>query len=303
MIVGPRPGQCRWPVHWANQPLEGWATARDSGAMPLTPDVINQLAKELLLAEQAREPIDPISARYPEATVDDAYAIQVEGVRLRVEAGDPVKGHKVGLTAKVMQQQFGVDSPDFGQLRASMFHLEGQPLSTVDLIAPRVEPEITFVLKRPLRGPGVTVTDVLAATDFVVPSLEIIDSRIKDWQIGIVDTIADNASSALVVIGGTRVSLRDLDPRLIGVTLRRDGEIVETGASGAVLGNPAHAVAWLANTLGAHGKGLEAGDVVMPGTCTRAIPLQPGTTVRADFDLIGHVSVSFVEQATTKGNA
>jgi len=269
--------------------------------MSLSTDDINALARELLRAEQTRKPIEPISKRYPEATIEDAYRVQVEGVRLRVEDGDPVRGHKVGLTAKVMQRQFGVETPDFGQLRASMFHPETSPLSTADLIAPRVEPEISFVLARPLQGPGVTVADVLAATDFVVPSLEIIDSRIRDWDFGIVDTVADNASSALVVIGGTRTELADIDPRLIGVTLRSNGEVVETGASGAVLGNPATAVAWLANTIGRHGQSLREGDLIMPGSCTRAIPLIAGQTVRADFDVLGHVSVSFVEAPEKTG--
>jgi 2-keto-4-pentenoate hydratase len=266
--------------------------------MSLTPGEVRSLAEELLEAERSGKPIDPISGRYPAATVEDAYRIQVEGMGLRVQSGDPVRGHKVGLTAKVMQRQFGVDTPDFGQLRASMFHQEGTPLNPADLIAPRVEPEVSFVLGRSLEGPGVTVADVLAATEFVVPSLEIIDSRIKDWQIGIVDTIADNASSALVVVGGNRTQLSDIDPRLIGVTLRANGEVVETGASGAVLGNPAAAVAWLANTLATHGQTLRAGDLIMPGSCTRAVPLEPGLTVRADFDVLGHVSVTFVGDGT-----
>jgi 2-keto-4-pentenoate hydratase len=265
--------------------------------MPLSTDDIKALARELLQAEQTRKPIEPISKRYPEATIEDAYHIQVEGARLRVTDRDPVRGHKIGLTARAMQQQFGVETPDFGQLRASMFHPEGVPICTADLIAPRVEPEVSFVLARPLQGPGVTVADVLAATHFVVPSLEVIDSRISDWKIGIVDTIADNASSALVVVGGTRTDLADIDPRLIGVTLRVNGEVVETGASGAVLGNPAAAVAWLANTIGAYGQSLHEGDLIMPGSCTRAIPLVAGHTVRADFDMLGHVSVSFVEAA------
>lgn len=265
--------------------------------MALTPDQVNQLAAELLDAEEKSSPIEPISARFPSATIDDAYAIQVEGVRLRVQRGDPVRGHKVGLTARVMQEQFGVDTPDFGQLRASMFHFEGTPVKSTALIAPRVEPEISFVLARPLHGPGVTAADVLAATDFVVPSLEVIDSRIKDWQINIVDTIADNASSAMVVIGGNRTHLSEIDPRLIGVTVRADGEVVETGTSGAVLGNPVNAVAWLANTLAEHGQGMEAGDLVMPGSCTRAIPLLPGSTVSADFDVLGHVSITVVDES------
>ncbi|MFI5709349.1 2-keto-4-pentenoate hydratase [Kribbella sp. NPDC051620] len=252
------------------------------------------LARELYDAETSSTPIVPISRRHPEATIADAYAIQAAGTALRQQAGELVRGRKVGLTAKVMQAQFGVDSPDFGVLMASMFHPENTPLSSSALIAPRVEPEISFVLDRPLRGPGVTVADVLAATAFVVPSLEIIDSRITDWQISIVDTIADNASSARVVIGGTPTPLTEVDIRSIGVVLRRNGAIVETGASAAVLGNPATAVAWLANTLAPFGEHLEAGSFVMPGTCTRAIDVTPGDTVRAQFDGLGDVTVGFV---------
>jgi len=261
--------------------------------MALSEQDVQTLAKELWQAESRSTPIAPLNGRFPGADIDDAYRIQLEGVRLRVDAGDIVRGRKIGLTARVMQEQFGVDRPDFGHLLGSMFHPEGQPLPIDALIAPRVEPELAFVLKAPLQGPGVTVADVLAATDFVMPSLEIIDSRIQDWKIGIVDTVADNASSARVVLGGTRTSIDGLDPRLIGVVLRRNGEIVETGASGAVLGNPAQAVAWLANTISAHGGSLEAGDLVMPGTCTRAVEMRPGDTVRADFEHLGHVGISF----------
>jgi 2-keto-4-pentenoate hydratase len=261
--------------------------------MALSEEDVRQLANELWRAESDAAPVVPLSSRYPDANVDDAYRIQLEGIRLRVGKGDVVRGHKVGLTARVMQEQFGVDRPDFGHLLGSMFHPEGEPLPVDALIAPRVEPELAFVLKAPLQGPGVTVADVLAATDFVLPALEIIDSRIQDWKIGIVDTVADNASSARVVLGGVRTRIEDVDPRLIGVVLRRNGEVVETGASGAVLGNPAQAIAWLANTIASRGRSLDTGDLIMPGTCTRAVDMQPGDTVRADFEHLGHVGVSF----------
>jgi 2-keto-4-pentenoate hydratase len=261
--------------------------------MALSEEDVRRLAGQLWDAERGSAPVSPISTRHADADIDDAYRIQLEGIRLRTGAGDRVRGHKVGLTARVMRQQFGVAQPDFGHLLASMFHPEGEPLAVDELIAPRVEPELAFVLGAALLGPGVTVADVLAATAFVLPALEIIDSRIQDWRIGIVDTVADNASSAKVVLGGTRTPVSDVDPRLIGVVLRRNGEIVETGATGAVLGNPAQAVAWLANTIAGHGGGLDAGDLIMPGTCTRAVDLAPGDTVRADFDRLGHVGVSF----------
>lgn len=271
--------------------------------MALTEEEVRHLAGELWEAEREAVPVEPITGRFPGASVEDAYGIQLEGVRLRCAAGDSVRGHKVGLTARVMQTQFGVDRPDFGHLLASMFHPEGEPLPVGSLIAARVEPELAFVLESPLQGPGVTVADVLAATAFVMPALEIIDSRIRDWQIGIVDTVADNASSARVVLGGKRTPIAGLDPRLIGVVLRRNGEIVETGASGAVLGNPAQAVAWLANTVAGDGVVLKAGDVIMPGTCTRAVELKPGDTVRADFEHLGHVGVSFSAARTAEVTA
>jgi 2-keto-4-pentenoate hydratase len=261
--------------------------------MTLNEEDVRRLAGDLWDAEQRSAPIEPISTRFPDADISDAYRIQQQVITLRTSAGDVIRGHKVGLTARVMQQQFGVDRPDFGHLLASMFHPEGEPLPVSSLIAPRVEPELAFLLAEPLQGPGVTVADVLSATKFVMPALEIIDSRIQDWQIGIVDTIADNASSARVVLGGSKTPLDGLDPRLIGVVLRRNGEIVETGASGAVLGNPAQAVAWIANTIAEHGGVLNAGDIIMPGTCTRAIEMKPGDTIRADFEHLGHVGVSF----------
>ncbi|MGW3284295.1 2-keto-4-pentenoate hydratase [Streptomyces sp. NPDC001002] len=271
--------------------------------MALSEEDVDRLAGELWNAERSSAPIQPISARHPDADIDDAYRIQLAGVRLRVDGGDRVRGHKVGLTARVMRQQFGVSRPDFGHLLASMFHAEGEPLPIDELIAPRVEPEVAFVLNAPLRGPGVTVADVLAATAFVLPALEIIDSRIEDWRIGIVDTVADNASSARVVLGGKRTSVSEVDPRLLGVVLRRNGEVVETGATGAVLGNPAQAVAWLANTIASHGGVLNAGDLIMPGTCTRAVAMEPGDTVRADFEQLGHVGVSFSTAASTEKGA
>lgn len=280
-------------IHWADRSSETAQFGGKAVDMALSEDDIQRLADELWRAETDSAPIAPVSTRHPGADIDDAYRIQLEGIRLRVAAGDVVRGHKVGLTARVMQEQFGVDRPDFGHLLGSMFHPEGDPLLIDSLIAPRVEPELAFVLGAPLQGPGVTVADVLAATAFLLPALEIIDSRIQDWEINIVDTVADNASSARVVLGGTRTPIEDVDPRLVGVVLRRNGEIVQTGASGAVLGNPAQAVAWLANTIAGHGGSLKPGDLIMPGTCTRAVEMHPGDTVRADFELLGHVGISF----------
>lgn len=203
----------------------------------------------------------------------------------------------VGLTSLAMQQMLGVDSPDYGHLFADMAVANGDSIPAGRFVAPRAEPEVAFVLKRPLSGPGLSVDDVLAATDYVVPALELIDSRIESWQIGLVDTIADNASSAGFVLGEPRTpadahGLADV----LGdaaVALVVDGESVEKGSTQAVLGHPALAVAWLAETLSSHGVSLEPGHVVLPGSCTRAVDVRAGSVVRAEFVGLGEVEVSF----------
>jgi 2-keto-4-pentenoate hydratase len=246
-------------------------------------------------AERACEPIVPLSETYSHLDLDDAYEIQRLGIAKRVDGGEVVRGHKVGLTSRAMQQQFGVSEPDYGHLMSDMFLLEGAAIPVDELCAPRVEVEVAFVLGEKLAGPGVNVADVLRATAFLLPALEVIDSRIADWRITLADTIADNASSARVVLGGSPASTDAVDVRLVGAVLRKNGEVVETGASGAVLGNPASAVCWLANKLAAFGISLEAGQVVMPGSCTRAIPVGAGDQVRADLDGLGFVSARFAK--------
>jgi 2-keto-4-pentenoate hydratase len=199
----------------------------------------------------------------------------------------------VGLSAKAMQQMLGVHEPDYGHLLADMFVDEGSTVPMSLFCQPRAEIEVAFVLGRPLCGPGVTIADVVRATDYVLPSIEIVDSRVTDWKIKIQDTIADNASSAAIVLGGRPTRLHDIDPALIGANLRKNGEVVETGCSGAVLGNPAIAVAWLANKVAQFGVTLEPGHVIMPGSCTRMVPIAAGDHIRADFDGLGHVAVRF----------
>jgi 2-keto-4-pentenoate hydratase len=250
-------------------------------------------------AERRSHPIDPLSETFPSLDLNDAYAIQRLSVEDRLNAGARLQGHKVGLTARAMQEQFNVNEPDYGHLLSDMFVLEGTEIAADELCSPRVEPEIAFVLGNDLAGPGVTVADVLRATEFVLPALEVIDSRIADWRITLCDTIADNASSARVVLGGSPVAVDALDLRLVGVVLSRNGKLEETGASGAVLGNPVSAVCWLANKLAGLGAGLQAGQVVMPGSCTRATAVGPGDQVRADFDGLGFVSVSFADHRAT----
>ena len=256
-------------------------------------DSVEEAAAILLNAYDSHIPVPPLTAAQPDLSLDDAYAIQRAQVAVWTAAGAVVKGHKVGLTSAAMQRQLGVDQPDFGHLIDTMFLPEGTTADLGQFLQPRAEPEMALVLARPLRGPGVTVAEALAAVDFVLPALEIIDSRIADWKITLPDTIADNASSGGVVLGSRPVRPSELDLSLTGCLLRRNGRIEGTGAGGAVLGSPVNALVWLANTLGPLGAGLEAGHVVLPGSLTAAIPFGPGDTVSATFDRIGSVSVTF----------
>lgn len=254
----------------------------------------------LLAAYRSGEPIEPLTDRFPALTVDDAYAIQVGQVQQWQADGAVIKGHKVGLSSAVMQRQIGVDQPDFGHLTDTMFFLESQPIDPSAFLAPKVEPEIAFVLGKPLAGPGVTVAEAMAAVAFITPALEIIDSRIRDWRIKLVDTVADNASSGAVVLGSTAVPLAQVDVRLIGGVLHRNGELVGSGAGGAVLGSPLNALVWLANTLGPRGVILEAGHVVLPGSVTAAVPVTAGDVVTATFGALGSVTAKFAKHGGTR---
>lgn len=256
-------------------------------------EVQEEAALALREAEASRKPIAPLVSRWPELDVDDAYAIQRANIGRRVEAGASIRGHKVGLSSKAMQEMMGVHEPDYGHLLEDMFVFESSEVPMTDLIQPRVEIEVAFVLGAPLPTRGCNAADVIRATEFILPAIEIIDSRIADWKIGIVDTIADNASSGKVVLGGNPIRLVDADIRALGARLQRNGEIVETGTAAAVLGNPVNAVAWLANKVGTFGVALEAGQVVLPGSCTRAVTVTADDAVRADFDRLGHVEVRF----------
>ncbi|MFD9893208.1 2-keto-4-pentenoate hydratase [Amycolatopsis sp. NPDC059027] len=257
---------------------------------------LQEAATSLLSAYETRKPIEPLVTSYPEATVEDAYRIQQRVVRHWVERGDVVRGHKVGLASAAMQRQMGVEQPDYGHLTGTMFHLEHQPIPSGHFLQPKIEPEVAFVLGSALRGPGVTVADAVRAVDFVLPALEIVDSRIRDWQISLVDTISDNASSGGVVLGSRPTALGDVDLRLAGCVLHADGELAATGAGGAVLGSPINALVWLANTVGPLGVTLEPGHVVLPGSMTRAIPVRPGGTVVATIAGLGSVTAVFSEE-------
>jgi 2-keto-4-pentenoate hydratase len=250
-------------------------------------------AARLAQAQQTCIPIDRLTAQFADLTVSDAYEIQLVNIRRRTDQGAVVRGHKVGLSSVAMQQMMNVDEPDYGHLLSDMFVAENAAIATATMCAPRAEVEIAFVLREGLPAPGCTVADVLRCTAFVCPALEIIDSRIRDWNLTLVDTIADNASSGLVVLGGRATPVDGLDLRTIGAALRINGALVATGATGAVLGNPVTAVAWLANKVAQFGVSLEAGNVILPGSCTKAYDVAAGQTVRADFDQLGAVSALF----------
>lgn len=258
--------------------------------------VRRDVAAILLDAYRTRQAVEPPTEKFAGLDLEDAYAIQQLQVQSWLEAGAVLKGHKVGLTSGAMQRQMKVTRPDYGVLRNDMFFSEDADIPLDAFLAPRIEPEIAFVLKRDLTGPGVTIAEAAAAVDFCLPALEIIDSRIADWRISIVDTIADNASSGGVVLGSTPVSLNAVDLRLAGCNLYGRGALVATGAGGAVLGSPLLSLAWLANTVGAQGVVLRAGHVVLPGSVTSAQVVRPGDTWSAHFAGIGSVSARFAKE-------
>ena len=253
----------------------------------------DELAAELADAERSRVPMDPLTSVHSDIDVVDAYEIQLINIRQRVAEGARVVGHKVGLSSEAMQKMMGVDEPDYGHLLADMEVFEDKPVPAGRFLYPRVEVEVGFILADDLPGAGCTEDDVLAATAAFAPSIELIDTRIKDWKIALCDTIADNASSAGFVLGKERVSPKDVDIKGIDAVLTRNGEVVAQGRSDAVLGNPVTAVAWLARKVDSFGVRLKAGDIVLPGSCTRAIDARPGDEFVADFTGLGSVRLSF----------
>jgi 2-keto-4-pentenoate hydratase len=252
-----------------------------------------ELAAVLADAERSRVPITPLTTAHPDIDVVDAYEIQLINIRARLDDGARVIGHKVGLSSEAMQKMMGVDEPDYGHLLADMEVFEDVPVDTSKFLFPRVEVEVGFILADDLPGAGCTEDDVLAATAAYAPSIELIDTRIRDWKIALCDTIADNASSAGWVLGPQRVSPKDIDIKTIDAVLTRNGEVVAEGRSDAVLGNPVTAVAWLARKVDSFGVRLKAGDIVLPGSCTRAIDARPGDEFVADFAGLGSVRLSF----------
>jgi 2-keto-4-pentenoate hydratase len=251
------------------------------------------MAARLVAAGRDRVPIPPLTDSNPDMSVLDAYGIQQLVVRDRLRTEGPVVGYKVGLTSAAMQELLGIDTPDYGPILSSMYRSGDATLDLGALIHPRVEAEIAFQLASPLRGPGVDVDDVMAATAGVMAAIEVIDSRIVDWRIRLADTIADMASSAVVVTSGRPVPAASVPLAEINVVMY-DGDVeVSSGVGAAVLGHPARAAAWLVNTLGELGVGLEAGHVVMPGAMHAAVTAEAGHSYRAVFDHLGAVEVAF----------
>jgi 2-oxo-hept-3-ene-1,7-dioate hydratase len=252
-----------------------------------------QAAQLLITAEAERTPVTQLSKTWPDITIDDAYAIQNEVIRHKTAGGAKVIGHKVGLTSKAMQQSSQIDEPDYGHLLDYMLLHDGVKIPHANYCVPRVEVELAFVLAKPLKGPGVGLVDVLRATEYVVPALELIDARVQNPR-KIFDTIADNAAAAGLVLGGRPVGPNDVDLRWVGGIMYRNSEIEETGLAAGVLGHPAMGIAWLANKVGRFGTVLGAGNVMLSGSFTRPVWAAKGDTIHGDFGPLGSVSVQFI---------
>ncbi len=255
---------------------------------------IQELGDELFTALRGREMIAPLTEREPEITIEDAYHVSLRMVQRRVDDGEKIIGKKIGVTSKAVQNMLNVHQPDFGYLTDRMVYGNGDEMPISEqLIQPRAEGEIAFILKKDLAGPGVTNADVLAATEAVMPCFEIVDSRIRDWKIKIQDTVADNASCGLFVLGDSAVDPRKVDLSTVGMVVEKNGSIISTGAGAAALGSPVNCVAWLANTLGRFGISLKAGEVILSGSLVPLEPVVAGDFMRVEIGGIGSASVRF----------
>jgi 2-oxo-hept-3-ene-1,7-dioate hydratase len=259
----------------------------------LSDDDRKKAAALLIEAEKTRTQMVQLSETWPDITIEDAYAIQSEVTAQKVAGGAKVIGHKIGLTSKAMQRSTQIDEPDYGHLLDNMMVADGAKVKHADYCVPRVECELTFVLGEPLKGPGVGLLDVLRATEYVVPSIEIIDARIQNPR-KIFDTVSDNGAAAGIVIGGRPVGPMDVDLRWVGAIMYRNSEIEETGIAAGVLGHPAMGIAWLANKVAPFGTVLEPGHIMLSGSFIRPVWAEPGDTLHADFGELGGVSVQFV---------
>lgn len=258
-----------------------------TGDLPL-----KDLADRLYRAENARRPIKPLTDDFPSLSLGDAYGIQQLNADRRIHSGQRILGHKIGLTAKTMQEKFGVSEPDYGHLFDNMFLAPGSPLNLAELIDPQIEVEPAFVLGADLAGPGVTIKDVLAATEYVCVCFEVIDSRIENWRIKLPDTVADNGSSCRVLLGTKRCDPANLILDDLQTELEIDGRVIETGNTRAILGHPASGIAWLANVLAQFDIGLKAGHIVLPGTCIRSRRIGGHREAKGRIDSLGEVTLA-----------
>ena len=259
----------------------------------MTPAIHKRLGRELHQALNDCTVLAPLSQRHPEITVADAYAIQQQLMKLRLAAGERVIGKKIGVTSQAVMDMLGVFQPDFGWLTDAMVYNEGEAIPMSRLIQPKAEGEIAFVLRKTLKGPGVTVADVLAATEGVMACFEIVDSRIEDWKIRIQDTVADNASCGVFVIGAQHTDPAGLDLAAVRMRMTRNGEAAGEGLGSAVQGHPAEAVAWLANTLGAFGIPFRAGELILSGSLAPLVPARAGDRFEMEIEGLGSCSIAF----------
>ena len=254
---------------------------------------IIQYGDELYQALVDRKPIAPLTSREPGITIENAYHIQQQMLARRMEHGARIVGKKIGVTSAAVMNMLNVHQPDFGYLLDTMIYNEGEAIPVNSLIQPKAEGEIAFILKHDLLGPGISNADVLRATECVMPCFEIVDSRITDWKIKIQDTVADNASCGVFVLGDQAVDPRKVDLLTCGMVLEKNGEIIATGAGAAALGSPVNAVAWLANTMGRLGIPLRAGEVILSGSLAAMFPAKAGDNFRVTIGGIGGCSVRF----------
>jgi 2-oxopent-4-enoate hydratase len=259
----------------------------------LTGKQIEQVAQELVEAARTHTPVVPLSERFGDVSYEDAYAVQLKTYDIKTKAGAVIVGKKIGFTSKAMQLQFNMTEPDYGMIDDTMVVREGRPIPMSSLIVPKIEAEIAFLLKDDLAGPGVNAAKVLDATAGVLPALEVVDSRYRKWTSNIKDSISDDASAGLFILGGKLTPVQDLDLRLVGMVFECNGSVVSTAAGAAIFGNPAQSVAWLANKLAQYGIGLKRGEFVMSGSLVPALEVKAGSFFRATFDRIGTVSAQF----------
>ncbi|MDY0241613.1 MAG: fumarylacetoacetate hydrolase family protein [Rhodospirillaceae bacterium] len=257
-------------------------------------EVIHHCAELLRKAEKNHSVIvDPLVMIYPDITIEDAYRIQMVNVKARQHEGARVIGYKIGITSKEAQKVMGVSEPDFGHLFDDMLFEQEQSIPLSPVTRPKIEAEIALIMGKSLSGPGVTMADVLNAAAVIVPAFEIVASRIADWKIAIQDTVADNASGMALVLGASRTSVEAIDLKCVGVTMERNGKVLDTVANAALQGHPAQAVAWLANALGSRGLSLNAGAIILTGALSKTIEVVPGDVFTARFDGLGTVKAIF----------